>query len=214
MKKEVPVSQSEETVAEAYLSLLATRGIDYIFGNAGTDFPPIIEAYSKAKTGNQKYPTPVLAPHENVAIAMAHGYYMATGKMQAVMVHVGLGTANAMNGIINAARQNVPVLFTAGRTPIVEWGMLGGRNNYINWAQEMFDQGAMVREFVKWDYELRQPVQLETVVDRAIALAQSDPKGPVYLTLPREVLASGMNGYKLDVSSSIAPAATPHGDPK
>jgi acetolactate synthase-1/2/3 large subunit len=213
MKKENPVSQSEETVAEAYLSLLATRGIDYIFGNAGTDFPPIIEAYSKAKTGNQKYPTPVLAPHENVAIAMAHGYYMATGKMQAVMVHVGLGTANAMNGIINAARQNVPVLFTAGRTPIVEWGMLGGRNNYINWAQEMFDQGAMVREFVKWDYELRQPVQLETVVDRAIALAQSDPKGPVYLTLPREVLASGMNGYKLDVNASIAPVTTPHGDP-
>ena len=216
MKKENPVSQtatSEETVAEAYLSLLSSRGIDYIFGNAGTDFPPIIEAYSKAKTGNQKYPTPVLAPHENVAIAMAHGYYMATGKMQAVMVHVGLGTANAMNGIINAARQNVPVLFTAGRTPIVEWGMLGGRNNYINWAQEMFDQGAMVREFVKWDYELRQPVQLETVVDRAIALAQSDPKGPVYITLPREVLASGMNGYKVDGFASIAPAATPHGDP-
>ena len=52
------------------------------------------------------------------------------------------------------------------------------------------------------------------MVDRAIALAQSDPKVPVYLTLPREVLASGMNGYKLDVTSSIAPAATPHGDPK
>ncbi len=204
---------AEESVAEAYLSLLSSRGIDYIFGNAGTDFPPIIEAYSKSKTGNATYPQPVLVPHENVAIAMAHGYYMATGRMQAVMVHVGLGTANAMNGIINAARQNVPVLFTAGRTPIVERGMPGGRNNYINWAQEMFDQGAMVREFVKWDYELRQPVQLQTVVDRAIALAQSDPKGPVYLTLPREVLASGMNGYKVEGFPSIAPAATPHGDP-
>ncbi len=204
---------TDETVAEAYLSLLASRGIDYIFGNAGTDFPPIIEAYSKAKTGNACFPTPVLAPHENVAIAMAHGYYMATGRMQAVMVHVGLGTANAMNGIINAARQNVPVLFTAGRTPIVEEGMLGGRNNYINWAQEMFDQAAMVREFVKWDYELRQPVQLQTVVDRAIALAQTDPKGPVYLTLPREVLASGMNGYKVDGVQGIAAAASPHGDP-
>src|SRR5688572_29864736 len=99
MKKEIPVSEPEETVAEAYLSLLSSRGIDYIFGNAGTDFPPIMEAYSKAKTGNASYPIPVLAPHENVAIAMAHGYYMATGKMQAVMVHVGLGTANAMNGI-------------------------------------------------------------------------------------------------------------------
>ena len=47
----------------------------------------------------------------------------------------------------------------------------------------------MVREFVKWDYELRNFAQLETVVDRALAIAQAEPPGPVYLTLPREVLA-------------------------
>src|SRR2546428_3348763 len=47
----------------------------------------------------------------------------------------------------------------------------------------------MIREFVKWDYELRNFPQLETVVDRALALTQTEPQGPVYLTLPREVLA-------------------------
>src|SRR5206468_8946368 len=51
------------------------------------------------------------------------------------------------------------------------------------------DQGAMLRDFVKWDYELRNFTQLETVVDRALALTQAEPQGPVYLTLPREVLA-------------------------
>ena len=59
----------------------------------------------------------------------------------------------------------------------------------IHWAQESFDQANLVREFVKWDYELRNFAQLETVVNRALAIATSEPRGPVYLTLPREVLA-------------------------
>ena len=49
----------------------------------------------------------------------------------------------------------------------------------IHWAQEMFDQGGIVREHVKWDYELRAAVQLEPVLDRALAIANSEPKGPV-----------------------------------
>jgi acetolactate synthase-1/2/3 large subunit len=126
-----------------------------------------------------------------MGVAMAHGYTMITGKPQAMMVHVGVGTANSMNGLINASRQNVPILFSAGRTPITESGALpAARNNYIHWAQEHFDQGGMLREFMKWDYELRHAEQVETVVDRALAIAQSEPQGPVYVTLPREVLAS------------------------
>ena len=139
------------TVADAYLSLLASRGVDYLFANAGTDFAPLIEALAKAQAGKSegKHPQPFLVPHENVAVAMAHGYYIATGRVQAVMVHVGLGTANAINGLYNAARQNVPILFTAGRTPILEGGLPGSRSHCINWAQEMFDQAGMVRELVK-----------------------------------------------------------------
>src|SRR2546428_260707 len=60
---------------------------------------------------------------------------------------------------------------------------------HIHWAQESFDQAGMIREYVKWDYELRNFPQLETVVDRALAVSQAEPQGPVYLTLPREVLA-------------------------
>lgn len=202
---------SEQSVAEAYLSLLAARGVDYIFGNAGTDFPPIIEALARAKTSNAAYPIPVVVPHENVAVAMAHGYTMMTGRPQAVMVHVGLGTANALNGIYNAARLNMPMLLAAGRTPITEGGVFGARNNYINWAQEMFDQAGMVRELVKWEYELRHPAQLETVIDRALAISATAPQGPVYLTLPREVLAGPMNGYAINGARMTA-AAAPRAD--
>src|SRR5262245_6138471 len=78
---------------------------------------------------------------------------------------------------------------SAGRTPVTEEGLPGARDLHIHWAQESYDQAAMVREYVKWDYELRTPVQLESVVDRALEQMLAEPRGPVYLTLPREVLA-------------------------
>jgi acetolactate synthase-1/2/3 large subunit len=185
-----------ESAAEAYLELMASRRVEYFFGNAGTDFAPIVEAYARRAAQGQILPRPITVPHETPAVAMAHGYAMVTGRPQLVMVHVTVGTANALGGIINAARANVPILFSAGRTPLTEGPLPGARNRQIHWAQESFDQGSMVREYVKWDYELRLGSQLETVVDRALAIATSEPAGPVYLTLPREVLAERMTGFE------------------
>ena len=129
---------------------------------------------------------------------MAIGYYLVTGKPQAVMVHVNVGTANGMNGLLNAARGNIPMLFTAGRTPTNEEGVAGHRSLDIHWTQEMFDQASMVREAAKWDYELRNGKQTETIVDRALSVAKSEPTGPVYLSLPREVLAEQMNEFTFE----------------
>jgi acetolactate synthase-1/2/3 large subunit len=204
---------SVESVAEAYLELLAARRIDYFFGNAGTDFAPIIEAYAKREAQGQVVPRPITVPHETPAVAMAHGYAMVTGRPQVVMVHVTVGTANALSGLINAGRSRVPILMTAGRTPITEGGVAGARNRHIHWAQEAFDQAGMVREYVKWDYELRTGRQVETVVDRALAIAQSAPAGPVYLTLPREVLAEPLADLEYFDPSRLAPAAAQVADP-
>src|SRR3954463_13770121 len=208
------VAFQPETAAEAWLGLLASRGIDYLFANGGTDFAPVVEAYAKGEKAGWKLPKVVIVPHENMGVAMAHGYTMITGKPQAMMVHVGVGTANSINGLINASRQNVPIFFTAGRTPITESGALpAARNNYIHWAQEHFDQGGMLREFVKWDYELRHAEQVETVIDRALAIAKSEPQGPVYVTLPREILASSFS-KELSSTASIVPASAPAPDPE
>ena len=179
-----------DSVAEAYIELLAARGIDYFFGNGGTDFGPIVEAYAKRISQEEMLPKPIAVPHEITAVAMSHGYTMVTGKPQVVMVHTLPGTANAVGGILNASRANIPILFTAGRTPITEGELSGSRDGGIHYSQESFDQGSMVREWVKWDYELRADADLESVVDRALAISQSEPAGPVYLTLPREVLAA------------------------
>src|SRR5215813_12768285 len=98
-------------------------------------------------------------------------------------------TGNTINGLMNAARDNIPLLLAAGRTPLTETGHIGSRNRSIHWGQESFDQGGLVREFCKWDYELRAGQPVDTLVDRALDIAMSEPRGPVYMNLPREVLA-------------------------
>jgi len=214
VKPDHPVAFKPETAADAWLGLLAARGVEYLFANGGTDFAPVVEAYAKGQALGWRLPEVVIVPHENLGVAMAHGYTMITGRPQAMMVHVGVGTANAVNGLMNASRMNIPILFSAGRTPLTESGALpAARNNYIHWAQEHFDQGGMLREFMKWDYELRHPEQVETVLDRALAIAKSEPQGPVYVTLPREILAAA---FTTDTAktTTIAPATPPAADPE
>jgi acetolactate synthase-1/2/3 large subunit len=177
------------SAGESFLRLLASRGVEFFFANSGTDFPPITEALACARQEGFAVPKTLLVPHENVAVCMAHGVTMVTGRPQALMVHVNVGTANLLCGLINASRANVPMLVAAGRTPLFESGKTGSRSRPQQWAQEMFDQAGMLREVVKWDYELRAASQMESVLDRALAIACSEPQGPVYLTLPREVLA-------------------------
>jgi acetolactate synthase-1/2/3 large subunit len=185
-----PPGQRPAIAAEAFLRALADHGADYFFCNPGTDFPPVVEAFARAKKTNAKVPQPVLVPHENLAVAMAHGAYLMNGHPQAVMVHTTAGTANTLNNLLNLARDRVPMILAAGRTPITERGSFGSRSRPIQWGQEMFDQAGMLRELVKWDYELRVPAQTGDVVARAVEVAMAHPRGPVYLTLPREPLSA------------------------
>ncbi len=179
-----------ETTAQALLELLALRGVEYFFANSGTDFASISDAFALRQRLGKELPRPVLVPHEIPLVSMAHGYYLASGKPQVAMVHVGIGTANGLGSIINASKGRVPMLFFAGRTAISEQGEPSSRAAFIHWGQEAFDQAGMVREYVKWDYELRKPRQLESVIDRALTMAMSEPRGPIYLTMPPEILAA------------------------
>lgn len=186
------MSQPPRIAAEDYLDALSAHGIEHLFCNPGTDFAPIVEAFSRAARTNRPVPQPMVVPHENVAVGMAHGYTMVTGRPQAVMLHTNVGTANAINMLIDASRDRIPMLLTSGRTPFTEQGAHGSRNVHIHWAQEMYDQAGMLREMVKWDYEMKRGDQAATVVDRALELATASPQGPVYLSLPREVLGETM----------------------
>jgi acetolactate synthase I/II/III large subunit len=199
------------TAGDALLASLRRHGISHLFVNPGTDFPPIIEGFARAKESGAEIPRAVLVPHENLAVAMAHGAYLMTQAPQAVMVHVNVGTANTVNMLADASRDRVPLLLMAGRSPVLEAGAFGARNRSIHWAQEMFDQAGMVRELVKWDYELRSPDQAHLVVPRALEAALASPSGPVYLTLPREPLSAPALGEAPAVPR--AAPAPPHADP-
>lgn len=176
------------TAGGAIFHRLARLGVDVVFANSGTDFPPVIEGLAEADAHGHHLPRTVLVPHEHVGMGMAHGYWFATGRPQAVMLHTNVGLANGSIGAINAATDHVPMLLMSGRTPTVEEGRFGARTVPIGWGQEMRDQAALVREASKWEYEVRFPEQVPSLLDRAHAIADSTPKGPVYLSLPREVL--------------------------
>ena len=179
------------TASHDLLQGLVDLGIEYLFCNLGTDHAPLIEEMAHWREQGRAFPKLILCPHENTAVHMAGGYAVATGRGQAVLVHVDAGTANAAMGLHNLCRTRIPVLLIAGRAPMSTFdSATGGRDTYVHFIQEPFDQASVVRPYVKWEYNLAWPSMAHEVISRAGAVMQSDPTGPVYLTLPREVLAA------------------------
>jgi acetolactate synthase-1/2/3 large subunit len=177
------------SAANYLLEGLQEVGIDYLFSNMGTDHAPIIEALAGRKRRNQTLPKVIVCPHENTAAHMAGGYALATGRGQGVLVHVDVGTANTSNAMHNLFRSRLPVLLMAGKAPFTTHGELTGtRDNYVHFVQEPYDQGSLVRPYVKWEWTLPSGVVVKETLRRAHTVMHSEPKGPVYLMLPREIL--------------------------
>jgi len=173
-----------------FLEGLNEIGVDHLFCNLGTDHAPVIEEMARWRKDGRRHVPTVLCPHENVAVHMAAGYTMVTGRGQAVLVHVDVGTANSAMALHNLARARIPALLMAGRAPFTVRGELpGSRDNQVHFIQEPYDQAGLVRPYIKWEYNLHSGVTTKEVLRRAHSLMHSDPMGPVYLTLPREVLA-------------------------
>ena len=178
------------TTSHYFLEGLNEIGIEYLFCNLGTDHAPLIEEMARWRKAGLKFPKTVLCPHENVAVHMAGGYAVMTGRGQGVMVHVDAGTANAAMATHNLFRARTPVLLMAGKAPFTIHGELpGSRDGYVHFVQEPFDQASIVRSYVKWEYSLHTGVTAKETLRRAHTLMHSDPQGPVYLMLPRETLA-------------------------
>lgn len=183
-------STGTHSSAHYFLEGLVELGIEHVFANLGTDHVSLIEELARWKQQGRAHPEFVLCPHENVAVHMAAGYAAVTGRGQAVMVHVDAGTANSAMGLHNMFRGRLPVLLIAGKAPFTMRGELeASRDNYVHFVQDPFDIASLVRPYVKWEYSLPSGVIAKEVLRRGHTMMQSDPPGPVYLTLPREVLA-------------------------
>ena len=178
------------SAAHYFLEGLVDLGVDYIFANLGTDHVSIIEEMARWDKEGRRHPEVILCPHEVVAVHMAGGYALATGKCQAVLVHVDAGTANACMAIQNLFRYRLPVMLFAGRAPHTLHGeLVGSRDTYVHFVQDPFDIASIVRPYVKWEYSLPSGIVVKEALARASAFAHSDPPGPVYMMLPRETLA-------------------------
>jgi acetolactate synthase-1/2/3 large subunit len=187
---------SKQSAAHYFLEGLADLGIDHIFGNLGTDHVSIIEELARWEKEGRPHPRVILCPHETVAVHMAGGYALATGRGQAVLVHVDAGTANSSMALGNLFRYRLPVMLLAGRAPYTMRGELpGSRDAYVHFVQDPFDMASIVRPFVKWEYSLPSGVVAKEALRRGHSFMQSDPQGPVYMMLPRETLAETLDDH-------------------
>lgn len=200
---------------ELILHSLAANGVDCLFFCGGTDNYMFMESVKKFEALGWPYPRLYTCLHESVALTAAYGHFMVSRKPQAVILHVDNGTLNAGGAWTNAWHGNAGIVVLAGRAPWTTRGELtGSHDNVINYLQETYDQGSIIRQYVKWDYELKTLTNGGLVMQRAFRIASSEPCGPVYVTLPREIMRGTVGGGKGVVyrPESFAPSVSPQGD--
>ena len=196
---------------EAFIELLNANGVDYIFLNPGTASGSVQEALSKFKALGKRAPDVITCLHEFVALSAAHGYFMVSGKPQVVLVHLALGTLQLGGALLNAQRGRAGVVICATRVPSDR----EGKRIFsfpLHWIHEEFDQAAPVRDYVKWEYELRSIETIQEVVQRAFQIASTEPCGPAYLVLPQDLLAQKMKEVRIPPVARHAAASAPQVD--
>src|SRR5215510_9559950 len=188
-KIDQPTNSPTYSTAYFFLEGISELGIEYLFCNFGTDHAPIIEEIAHRRSRGEAIPAIVRCPHENTAAHMAGGYALVTGRGQGVLVHVDVGTANTATAMHNLFRSRLPVLLMAGKAPFTTGHeLLGTRDTYVHFVQEPFDQGSLVRPYVKWEWTLPSGVVVKEALRRAHTIMQSEPQGLVYLMMARETL--------------------------
>ena len=202
MEQTIPINEG----AESFVELLNANGVDYIFLNPGTGSSSVQEALAKFKAQGKRVPNVVLCLHEYVCMAAAHGHFMISRKPQVVMVHEALGTQQVGGALYNAERCRIGVVFCAIRVPSSR------RLASLQWLEERYDQASVVREYVKWHYELRTNENIHEVIQRAFQMASSEPCGPVYLSLPSDLLTEKMEYVVIPEVASHAAALAPQAD--
>jgi acetolactate synthase-1/2/3 large subunit len=188
------------TTSSAFLEVLQELGVEFIFANFGSDHPAIVEGLAAARAMGQPLPQVITCPNEMVGMSAAHGFAAATGRPQAVLVHVECGTQALAGAVHNAAKGRIPIFIFAGSSPLTQEGeLVGSRNEFIQWIQDVHDQRGIVRGYMRYDNEIRVSANVKQLVARSFQIARSDPKGPVYLVGAREVMEASAPAVKLNL---------------
>ncbi|HLH26824.1 MAG TPA: thiamine pyrophosphate-requiring protein [Chloroflexota bacterium] len=205
--------QADET-SDALIAAMGLGGVEYLFFTSGSEIMFFQEAIAKAKAQGKPTPKLITMTHEHPSLNAAIGYGMVTGRAAATAAHVDVGTQNYGGAVHTAFRGGVPVLITAGGPPTAyPDSMRGARDGAHFWLQQGFDQNGIVRQYVKWDHKLTSQDNPGLMVSRALQVAQSEPQGPVYLSLPREVAMSPIDGARFPTVEQLGLAQPAAPDP-
>ena len=178
----------------AFLALLQDEGITHLFGNPGTTELPIMHALAEHPSL-----TYVMAMQESVVVSMADGFSRASGQLVAANVHVAPGLGNAMGALFGAKFTRTPMILTAGQQ---EQGH-GLREPLL------YDSLVRMAEpLVKWAIEVTRLEDLPRIVRRAAKIARTPPMGPVFISLPGDILNAEAEldlGARTDIDSAVRP---------
>jgi thiamine pyrophosphate-dependent acetolactate synthase large subunit-like protein len=189
--------------SDVVVDLLKAFEFEYIAINPGATFRGLHD--SLVNYGGNHAPEIILCNHEEIAVALAHGYARARGKPMAAAVHNVVGLQHAAMAIYNAWADRLPVIVLGGTGPMDS----ANRRPWIDWVHTALVQGNLVRDFVKWD---DQPASVEAVPEsfiRAYRLATTEPMGPVYLCYDGDVQEKRLDAEMTFPSLERYPAPLP-----
>ena len=178
--RESPVDVSAETDvwgSDAIAAMLRALDIPYLALNPGASYRGLHDSIVNY-LGNER-PQMLLCLHEEAAVAIAHGYAKASGRMMGVVLHSNVGLMHGSMAIFNAWCDRVPMLILGATGP---WDA-ARRRPWIDWIHTASDQGALVRDYTKWD---NQPASVPAAYEallRAVQMADTAPRGPTYVNL-------------------------------
>ena len=200
---------------DAMIAAMAEAGVEYIFFTSGSEIGFYQEAVAKAHAQGRKAPKLITVTHEHASLNAALGYAAVSGKPAVTAAHVDCGTQHYGGAVHTAFHSGLPVVITGGGSPTSYPGSFPGARDgggHI-WLQQSFDQNGIVRQYTKWDHRMQLQDNVGLMISRALQVARTEPCGPVYLTLPREVSLHKIKGAKfptmhqLGVAKPAAPDA-------
>ncbi len=167
--------------SDLIVDVLRALDIDYAALNPGATFRGLHD--SLVNYGGNERPEIIQCCHEEIAVAVAHGYAKAAGKPMAAIVHNIVGLQHASMAIFNAWCDRVPILIMGGTGPMA----VEKRRPWIDWVHTALVQGQAVRDYVKWDDQPASLASIPEAMIRGYRIAVTEPQGPVYLCFDAEL---------------------------
>jgi acetolactate synthase-1/2/3 large subunit len=208
---EVPADDN----GDAMIAAMAEAGVEYVFFTSGSEIGFYQEAIAKAHANGRRAPKLITVTHEHASLNAALGYAAVSGKPAVTAAHVDCGTQHYGGAVHTALHCGLPVVITGGGSPTSYPGSFRGARDgggHI-WLQQSFDQNGIVRQYTKWDHRMELQDNVGLMVSRALQVARTEPCGPVYLQLPREVSVARVQGAKFPTMWQLGIARPAAPDP-